>query len=71
MLDHAVMWSYRSIWRRPVTTSMKPEGRRQEHWDTEPAAVIAERMAYDLVMGKARLGAAPAAWTIANRIGHA
>lgn len=71
MLDHAVMWSYRSIWKRPVTVSMEPEGRRQEHWDIELAAVIAERTAYDLVMDKARLGAAPAAWTIADRSGHA
>ncbi len=39
------MWSYRSIWKRPVTVSMEPEGRRQEHWDIELAAVIAERTA--------------------------
>lgn len=71
MLDHAVMWSYHSIWKPSVTPTVARAGRRRGDGNDEPAEIIAERDAFEMVMGKARIGAAPRAWTVASRVGHA
>lgn len=71
MLDHAVMWSYRSIWRPSVAVTVARADPRRGDWNDEPSDIIAERDAFEMVMGKARIGAAPRAWAVASRVGHA
>jgi len=62
MLNHAILWSYSSVWKAPVT-GIRLTIESLENLSFSPEDVIVERDAYELVKCKAQVGASPQWWT--------